>query len=80
MEEIAISQFKAKCLALLEQVRKTKKPIRITRFGKPIAEVIPPSPVRGSSDWMGSMRGTIEIVGDIVSPVMEEGDWEALRE
>ena len=44
MEEVAISEFKAKCLALLERVRQTKKPLRITRFGKPVAEVVPPSP------------------------------------
>ncbi len=58
MKEIAISEFKAKCLALLEQVQKTKKPIRVTRFGKPIAEVVPPSPAR-VSDWMGSMKDSI---------------------
>jgi prevent-host-death family protein len=79
MKEIAISEFKAKCLALLEQVQKTKKPIRVTRFGKPIAEVVPPSPAQ-VSDWMGSMKDSIEIRGDIVSPANEESDWEALRE
>ncbi len=79
MKEIAISEFKAKCLALLEQVQKTKKPIRVTRFGKPIAEVVPPSPAQ-VSDWMGSMKDSIEIIGDIVSPANEESDWEALRE
>jgi len=80
VEEVAISEFKAKCLALLEQVRKTKKPIRITRFGKPVAEVIPPTPSGEPTDWLGSMSGTIEIVGDIVSPVAEATDWEALRD
>jgi len=80
MEEVAISEFKAKCLAMLERVRKTKQPIRITRFGKPVAEVIPPSPVVESRDWLGCMADSIEIVGDVVSPVIEEGDWEALRE
>ncbi len=79
MKEIAISEFKAKCLALLEQVQKTKKPIRVTRFGKPVAEVVPPS-ATPSADWMGSMKDTIEIVGDIVSPANEESDWEALRD
>jgi prevent-host-death family protein len=44
MKEIAISVFKAKCLGILEEVRKTRKPIRITRFGKPVAEVVPSSP------------------------------------
>jgi prevent-host-death family protein len=79
MREIAISEFKAKCLALLDQVQKTKKPIRITRFGKPVAEVVPVSPA-SPSGWMGSMRDSIEIVGDIVSPANEESDWEALRD
>ena len=79
MKEVAISEFKAKCLALLEQVQKTKKPIRVTRFGKPVAEVVPPSPA-APSDWLGSMKDTIEIVGDIVSPANEESDWEVLRD
>ena len=41
MKEVAISEFKAKCLALLQQVQKTKKPLRVTRFGKPVAEIVP---------------------------------------
>lgn len=79
MREVAISEFKAKCLSLLAQVQKTKKPIRITRFGKPVAEVVPTSP-SSKSDWMGSMKERIEILGDIVSPANEENDWEALRD
>ena len=80
MQEIAISKFKAKCLALLEQVSKTKKPIRVTRFGKPIAEVIPPSSIQGRAAWIGSMKDSMEIVGDIISPANEEDEWEALRD
>ncbi|MGH9448923.1 MAG: type II toxin-antitoxin system Phd/YefM family antitoxin [Terriglobia bacterium] len=78
MQEVAISEFKAKCLALLEQVRKTKRPIRVTRFGKPVAEVVPPAPAAERADWLGSLAGSVEIRGDIVSPVIEETDWEAL--
>ncbi len=78
MQEIAISEFKAKCLALLERVCKTKKPIRITRFGRPVADVFPPSPA-GDADWVGSMAGSIEFLGDVVAPVIEERDFEALR-
>jgi len=80
MREIAISEFKAKCLALIEQVRRTKQAIRITRFGKPVAEVIPPPPGRAGARWLGSMSDTIKIMGDVVSPVIEETDWEALRD
>ncbi len=79
MEEVAISEFKARCLALLERVRKTKKPIRITRHGKPVADVIPPAVARDESDWLGSMADTMELVGDIVSPVIEDSDWEVLQ-
>ena len=79
MREVAISEFKAKCLALLDQVQKTKKPILITRFGKPLAEVIPPTQ-KPSADWIGSMRDRIEILGDIVSPANDPKEWEVLRD
>jgi prevent-host-death family protein len=80
MQEIAISEFKAKCLALLEQVRATKKPIRITRFGKPVAEVVPPTAVEDREAWIGSMKNTMRITGDIVSPANDEDEWEVLRD
>ena len=80
MEEVAISEFKAKCLALLAQVQKTKKPIRITRFGKPVADVVPAAPAARKKSWLGSMAGKMEIVGDIVSPVIDLNDFEAWRD
>jgi prevent-host-death family protein len=80
VQEIAISEFKAKCLALLEQVRATKKPIRITRFGKAVAEVIPPTAIEDRAAWVASMKGTFEILGDIVSPANDENEWEVLRD
>ena len=79
MEEIAVSKFKATCLSVLENVRKTRKPIRITRFGKPVAEVVPPSAPARPADWMGSMAGTGRIIGDVISPTTDEEDWDALR-
>jgi prevent-host-death family protein len=80
MQEIAISEFKAKCLAVLEQVRATKKPVRITRFGKPVAEVVPPTAVVDREAWIGSMKNTMRITGDIVSPANDEDEWEVLRD
>jgi prevent-host-death family protein len=79
MKEVAISEFKAKCLALLDEVQKTKQPLRITRRGKPVAEVTPPTPVN-HANWMGSMKGTGKILGDIVSPASNPEDWEVLRD
>jgi prevent-host-death family protein len=80
MDEVAISEFKAKCLAMLERVRQTKKPLRITRFGKPVADVVPATPDAGHGVWIGSMKDTMEILGDIVAPVIDETDIKALRE
>jgi prevent-host-death family protein len=80
MQEMAISEFKAKCLAVLERVRLTKKPIRVTRFGKPVAEVVPPTSVEDRSSWIGSMKNSMRIKGDIVSPATNEDDWEVLRD
>lgn len=79
MKEIAISEFKAKCLAILDQVQKTRQPIRITRRGRPVADVGPPAPTE-SRDWIGSMKDRIQILGDIVSPASDESDWEVLRD
>jgi prevent-host-death family protein len=79
MEEIAISKFKATCLAVMERVRKTRKPILVTRFGKPVAQVTPPPPLQRPKHWLGDMEGTGRILGDIVSPAVDEDDWEALH-
>ena len=79
MKEVAISVFKAKCLGILEEVRKTRKPIRITRFGKPVAEVVPPSPGTPKGRRLGCMVGTGRIVGDIVGSISDESEWDATR-
>ncbi len=79
MKEIAISEFKARCLGILEQVRKTRSPVRVTRFGLPVAEVVPPSPQKRPANWLGCMAGTGSIVGDIVAPTENENDWDASR-
>jgi len=79
MESMAISQFKATCLAVLERVHRTKGRVLITRFGQPVAEVGPPSVPPPAKTWIGSMAGTAQIKGDIVAPVSNEDDWEAGR-
>lgn len=80
MEKIAISKFKATCLAVLERVRKTGQPVMVTRFGHPVAEITAPGgglkPVR----QLGTMIGTMKITGDIVGPIGDESDWEAAEE
>jgi prevent-host-death family protein len=79
MTDIPISEFKAKCLGLIEQVNKTRQPLRITRHGRPVAEVVPVGPER-TRKFVGDMVGTAKIVGDIVSPVIDVEDIEAYRD
>ena len=76
---MAISKFKATCLAVLDRVRKTGKPVRITRFGHPIAEVVPPGAAT-SEPRLGTGIGSAIILGDIVGPIGDASDWEAVSD
>jgi glycerol-3-phosphate cytidylyltransferase-like family protein len=80
MKEVDISEFEAKCLAILEQVLKTRQPIRVVRDGKPVAEIIPPSLVQSRAEWIGSLKDSMVIKGDIISPANDEDEWEAHRD
>jgi prevent-host-death family protein len=77
---IAISEFKAKCLAVLDRVRTAKQPIRVTRHGKPVAEIVAATIVDDRASWIASMQGSGETLGDIISPATDEDDWEVLRD
>ena len=80
LETIPISKFKATCLRLLDNVKKTGRSILVTRKGEPIALVTPPPPPPKSKSWLGCMEDSLKITGDVVSPVLEENEWEVLRE
>lgn len=75
-ETIAISEFKATCLAVLDRVRRTGTSVVVTKHGQPVAEIVPPLAIRAGGNWLGSLRGSAVIVGDITAPVAVE-DWEA---
>src|SRR6267378_5236587 len=79
MKEIAISKFKATCLAVLERVRKTGEPILVTRFGHPVAEITPVGAVKKIRLGGGASTAVI-ILGDIVGPIGDESDWEAAQD
>jgi prevent-host-death family protein len=59
-------------VALLEEVSKTKKPIRITRHGKPVAEVVSPSPARKGRKFLGTAADSFDILdNNIVGPIID---------
>ncbi len=82
MDEISISEFKTNFDKTIKRALKTNRPFQVTRHGKSIAEVLvlKPAPVVDRAKLMGSMKDKIKICGDIVSPVIDPDDWEALRD
>lgn len=72
---IKASEFKAKCLAVLDEVQRTRQPVVITKRGKPVAELRPPPPAKRNA--RGILKGRMEIIGDIISPI--DVEWEALK-
>jgi len=78
IEIMAISEFKATCLAVLERVRRTGIPVVVTRRGIPVAEIVAPPLLPTDPAWIGSMRGSATIEGDILAPAAEAEEWEVL--
>lgn len=78
MDTIPVTKLKAKCLAALERVRRTGRPLLVTERGEPIAQVGPPPPAKVTADAFGAMATAAEELGDIVGPLPGQ-DWEALR-
>jgi prevent-host-death family protein len=72
VDTLTVSKFKATCLAVVEEVAKTKQGVIITKRGKPIAELIP----YDAETEPVPLKNTVAFMGDIMSPVATE-DWEA---
>lgn len=70
---IKASEFKAKCLRLMDEVAESGEEIVITKNGRPTARLLPYRKRFG--DWFGADRDRIEIIGDVISPINLE--WEA---
>jgi antitoxin (DNA-binding transcriptional repressor) of toxin-antitoxin stability system len=79
MRTIAISEFKATCLKLLDEVGRNGETLIITKRGIPIAQIGPPSAKPLPKRKLGGMAGTLTYLGDIVGPVVGPEEWDALR-
>lgn len=73
MKEISAATFKAQCLTLMEDVRSTRRPIVITKRGKPIAKLVPLEEPR--DEFIGRLKGVFEVVGDLDADPPES--WES---
>ena len=69
---LSASEFKARCLELLDEVARTREPLVITKRGRPVARLTPLEPNASIA-----LEGSVRYGGDIVGPVGE--DWDADR-
>ena len=76
MKKIAAGAFKAKYLSLMDDVRATKRPLLITKRGKPVAKLVPVEE-DDTDDFIGRLRGVFRVVGDIESPIEPPEAWES---
>lgn len=74
--DISATEFKARCLKLLDDVARTHEPVVVTKRGKPVARVVPIAK-EPKEKRFGCMAGTISIVSDIVAPIDEP--WSAVE-
>jgi antitoxin (DNA-binding transcriptional repressor) of toxin-antitoxin stability system len=56
MKEIGFSEFRVKCSAILDQVRKTRQPIRVTRLGEALVDIVPLSQAKNEPDAKGLQK------------------------
>ncbi len=75
MDTIKASEFKAKCLRLMDQVAQTGEELTITKNGIPVAKLVPVRP--HAAGLIGGHQGMIELSGDVESPV--DVGWEAAQ-
>jgi len=73
MKTIPAAAFKAQCLTLMEDVRSTRRPLVITKRGKPIAKVVPMEEPK--DDFIGRLKGVFEVVGELDADPPEA--WES---
>ena len=76
MKSMPAGEFKARCLRVMEDVKKYRTSVVITKKGRPVAKLVPPdAPV---TDVFGCMAGTVRLVGDVEAPVLRPEAWVAL--
>jgi prevent-host-death family protein len=70
---IPAGAFKARCLAIMDEVQSKRQAVVITKRGKPVAKLVPVE--REKDDIFGFFKGKIKITGDIVSPAFTPEEW-----
>lgn len=75
MKVMAAGTFKARCLAVMDEVRKKRTTVLITKRGESVAKLVPAD--KDAGDIYDFLKGKGTIAGDVVSPAIAE--WGNLR-
>jgi len=70
---IPAGAFKARCLAIMDEVQSKRQAVIITKRGKPVAKLVPVE--KEKDDIFGFYKGKIEVTGDVVSPALTPEEW-----
>ena len=70
-------EFKARCLRVMEDVKKYRVSVVITKKGRPVAQLVPAD--EPEREILGCMAGTATIIGDVESSVFPPEWWDAFR-
>ena len=73
MKRIAAGAFKARCLAIMDEVRAKRQTVLITKRGRPIAKLVPADAASDQIYDFLKDKGTL--VGDVVSPALSRKEW-----
>lgn len=76
MKKVAAGVFKAKCLAIMDEVQAKRQPVLVTKRGKPVVKIVPATPEK--DDIFGFYKGKGKIIGDIVGPILTPEEWGSL--
>jgi prevent-host-death family protein len=79
MAKVGATEFKAKCLELMDRVHARRETFVITKRGKPVAKLVPLERPR-TAGLFGCMASRATITGDITAPAIAAESWETLRE
>jgi prevent-host-death family protein len=78
MDVMPIAKFKAQCLAVMDRVRRTGQPVRVTRYGRPVADMVPAAAAARQKRELGFLKDATTISGGLIAPVADVRDWDAL--
>jgi len=75
-KQVKASEFKAKCLAVMDEVAATGRGVVVTKNGKPVVDLVPHRP-KSKRGLDGLLKGDLVIKGDIMSPI--DVEWDAMK-